>query len=135
MEDIQTQLSYTEPPESTAPVHQESVTTDIRQGSWSSGMAAGVTQDSWTARRTDSQVPQADLPPTMAPQVPEPAPQPPFFVPGPPVTQPLPGQMEHEQSAVMEEQPVFGQQWTEGARFEESKEVAPPVPRGTHTVI
>ena len=119
-EGVKTQLSYTEPSVSAPPLHQDS---DNRQDSWSSGMAAGITQQTWP-QGVDTQASQPDLPP----QVPEPAQQPPYFIPGPPVTQPLPGQIQGEKSEAVEEQPVYGQQWSEGVN---SNDVQPPPQQGT----
>ena len=125
VEDVQSQLSYTEPAVSDPPVQQESMAADIRQDSWSSSVVTG--KESWS-EGMDTQAAQPDLPPTMVPQAPEPAPQPPFFVPGPPVVQPFPEQMGRETA---EEQPVYGNQWSEAATYEEAKNFEPIPPKGT----
>lgn len=125
VEDVQSQLSYTEPAVNAPPVQQEPMAADIRQDSWSSSVVTG--KESWSGGM-DTQATQPDLPSTMIPQAPEPPPQPPYFVPGPPVAQPLPGQMGHETA---EEQPVYGHQWSESAAYEEEKNVEPMPPKGT----
>ena len=133
IEDVQHQLSYTEPSASSPQVPQEPMVVDYHRDSWSSGMPAGDNQETFSGVM-NAQPTQPELPPTMVPaQAPEPVSHPPFFVPGPPMTQPIP--VQNEQSETIEEQPVYGRQWSEGARFEEPQKVEPPPPKGSYLPI
>lgn len=113
-EEVQHQDSWAEPT-STAPAVSQDSMADLRQDSWSGSMDTRVTQPDLPSAQ---QLPPAQqLSPSTGPQpssprkeAVDPPPQPPFFVPGPPVSQELPGQMESERPAAVEEQPFYNQQ-------------------------
>ena len=110
-EEVQHQASWAEPTSSAPAVSLDSVA-DLRQDSWSGSMDTQVAQPDLPPAQQlpPSTGPQPSLPRKEPPPAVDPPPQPPFFVPGPPVSQELPGQMEGEQPAAVEEQPFYNQQ-------------------------
>jgi len=131
-EEVQHQDSWAEPTSSAPAVSQDSMA-DLRQDSWSGSMDTRATQpDLPSAQQLPlSTGPQPSWPRKEPPSAVDAPPQPPLFVPGPPVSQELPGWMESERPAAVEEQPFYNQQssWNDSQQPPWNDIQQPPQPQ------